>query len=258
MNYYEVLGLPRDASERQIKDTYRALLKIYHPDHFSGDKAHANQKVRELNEAYQVLVDPQRRKEYDLTLRRNESDGKNESDRKRGKDERAQKWSIIIEYFTEADRLHTKLRKLGRRTAEAYKNRLLNTRGNIIPGETYQRMRREFLESKFGKDPAIQELAETAILKGYLDFSHDLNKALEVLGPAEAGRVVHKLLSKHSEFRDALKDTEWGRPGAAEKVRERSASSQYNPEAYRVSGVILMWLMFGGILLLATSAFGGL
>ncbi len=63
-DYYKVLGVDRQASEDQIKRAYRDLAKKYHPDKNPGDKA-AEEKFKSINEAYEVLKDPQKRKRYD-------------------------------------------------------------------------------------------------------------------------------------------------------------------------------------------------
>lgn len=63
-DYYEVLGLEKGASEDDIKKGFRKLALKYHPDRNPGDKA-AEEKFKELNEAYQVLSDPQKKAQYD-------------------------------------------------------------------------------------------------------------------------------------------------------------------------------------------------
>ncbi|XP_008314033.1 dnaJ homolog subfamily B member 9a [Cynoglossus semilaevis] len=62
-DYYEILGLPRDATERQIKKAFHKLALKYHPDRNKGPDAEA--KFREIAEAYETLSDDKRRKEYD-------------------------------------------------------------------------------------------------------------------------------------------------------------------------------------------------
>jgi curved DNA-binding protein len=62
-DYYEALGLKRDASREDIQRAYRKLARKYHPDLNKGPDA--EQKFKEINEAYQVLKDPEKRQKYD-------------------------------------------------------------------------------------------------------------------------------------------------------------------------------------------------
>jgi curved DNA-binding protein len=63
-DYYATLGVPRDASEEDIKKAFRKLARQYHPD-VAKDKKQAEEKFKEINEAYEVLSDPEKRKKYD-------------------------------------------------------------------------------------------------------------------------------------------------------------------------------------------------
>ena len=63
-DYYVILGVPRDATQEQIKEAYRRLVKIYHPDRNPSPEAEEMFKL--INEAYQVLSDPARRAGYDV------------------------------------------------------------------------------------------------------------------------------------------------------------------------------------------------
>lgn len=63
-DYYETLGIDKNASEDDIKKAFRKLALKYHPDRNPGDKS-AEEKFKEINEAYQVLSDPQKRSQYD-------------------------------------------------------------------------------------------------------------------------------------------------------------------------------------------------
>src|SRR2546427_5875570 len=66
-DYYEVLGVPRDATAKQIRDAYRKLARQYHPDlqDTPAKKKVAEEKFKEINEAHEVLGDPEKRKKYD-------------------------------------------------------------------------------------------------------------------------------------------------------------------------------------------------
>ncbi|MET7717417.1 molecular chaperone DnaJ [Streptomyces sp. NPDC005407] len=63
-DYYKVLGVPKDATEAEIKKAYRKLAREYHPDANKGD-VKAEERFKEISEANDILGDPKRRKEYD-------------------------------------------------------------------------------------------------------------------------------------------------------------------------------------------------
>ncbi len=63
-DFYEILGVSRDASAEDIKKAYRRLAVKYHPDKNPGDKE-AEEKFKEISEAYEILSDPQKRQQYD-------------------------------------------------------------------------------------------------------------------------------------------------------------------------------------------------
>jgi DnaJ-class molecular chaperone len=69
VNYYEVLGVDRSASEQQIRDRFRKLARENHPDRYKGtDKADAERRFQNLTEAVNVLTNPARRKQHDVEM----------------------------------------------------------------------------------------------------------------------------------------------------------------------------------------------
>jgi curved DNA-binding protein CbpA len=65
MNFYAVLGISRDADDETIRSAYRILARRYHPDRGAGSSA---EKFRQVNEAYETLIDPGSRQSYDCSL----------------------------------------------------------------------------------------------------------------------------------------------------------------------------------------------
>ena len=64
-DYYEVLGVPKDATEEQIRKAYKKLAIKWHPDKNPDNRKQAEEKFKEIGEAYSVLSDPQKRNQYD-------------------------------------------------------------------------------------------------------------------------------------------------------------------------------------------------
>lgn len=72
-NYYDILEINKNASQEIIEKAYKILVKKYHPDLQEANlKNKYEEKIKEINEAYEILSDPEKRKNYDLTLKNNE------------------------------------------------------------------------------------------------------------------------------------------------------------------------------------------
>lgn len=71
MNYYEILEINEKASPEVIKMAYKALILKYHPDRYQGDKNYAEEMTKKINEAFEVLSNEEKRKEYDMLIHTN-------------------------------------------------------------------------------------------------------------------------------------------------------------------------------------------
>ena len=65
MTYYQILNVKNNATLKEIKVAYRAFAKKYHPDTYKGDKSVAEEKIKQINEAYDVLSNKELRRKYD-------------------------------------------------------------------------------------------------------------------------------------------------------------------------------------------------
>lgn len=78
-NYYKVLGVPESATDAEIKQAYRKLAALHHPDHNPHDPL-AMYEMKMINEAYDVLSDPAKRVDYDRTNNFHDAPGRPQSD----------------------------------------------------------------------------------------------------------------------------------------------------------------------------------
>ena len=83
MNYYEILGVPIDADENEIKSKYRKLAMKYYPDRNPDDKK-AEEMFKKVSEAYEILGDKEKRKEYDKKILKTGEEKQNSEKKKTG------------------------------------------------------------------------------------------------------------------------------------------------------------------------------
>src|SRR3982074_3282430 len=65
-DYYASLGVPKSAAEKDVKSAYRKLARKWHPDQNPTNQREAEEKFKDIQEAYEVLGDPEKRKKYDV------------------------------------------------------------------------------------------------------------------------------------------------------------------------------------------------
>ena len=79
-NYYEILGIKRTSSQEEIKKAFRKLASKFHPDRYSDNTKFAEDMMKNINVAYQVLSDPEKKDAYDKWLRGETSFNKSSRD----------------------------------------------------------------------------------------------------------------------------------------------------------------------------------
>ena len=190
-DYYSILHVLPSAEIDVIKAAYRALSRKYHPDTYAGDKAYAGKRMQEINDAFGVIGDPEKRKKYDAERKAaNQEDeftsNDNDVDTRLEED-----WMVACKYCPEATESFIHLNKLSRSLAFAFKSYLLDSKQFSECQTIRDKFRAEFLNNYFGSNPAVQEIGEKLVLAGELKAAKSVNRAVKVMG---ASLVVINLI----------------------------------------------------------------
>jgi DnaJ-class molecular chaperone len=160
-NYYGILGVIPSAEPIVIKAAFRALAMKYHPDKWTGDRATAGRKMREINEAFEILSNDQSRKHYDRVRQKKdfeeyefETEATQDAFRDAEREQRSD-WSVAVEYYSDLDTICADLRRTSNRLAFAFRTTMLETKQFSQRREIAQKLESTFLQSYFGDNPKI-------------------------------------------------------------------------------------------------------
>lgn len=179
-DYYRILGVLDDAEDIVIKAAYKALAQRYHPDKWSGDKNEATRRMSDINEAYSVLSDPVKRKEYDSTRDKNSYQTEPEDDELSSSVE--SDWKKVIEFFPDLVEISQKLKKISNSLDSSYKLTLLELKEFNRRKELADIFERHFLERYFGTNEKIISYAKLLISENQRDALKEVNEAVNLLG----------------------------------------------------------------------------
>jgi curved DNA-binding protein CbpA len=175
----------------------------YHPDKWTGDKPTAERRMREINEAYQILEDEESRNRYDSVRKKREfedytfdNDATNDAFRDAEQAQRSD-WEIAVEYYPDLDGICAELRRTSNKLAFAFRAMLLETRDFTDRQKLAKQLEANFLQAYFGRNPKILEFARALIEGGHKSAAMELNRAISVLGnSADAGVLIGRVRKK--------------------------------------------------------------
>lgn len=189
--YYQILGVLDDAEDIVIRAAYKVLAQKYHPDKFSGDKSVAEQKMSEINQAYEVLSNSGKRKTYDESLGRNEYQSAEEDDwvfeGTVGED-----WKEVLSYFPDLKEITQKLRRVSRSLETTYILHLLESKSFDDRFRVAEFFKKSYMQRYFGTKYEILRFAEFCIETNQRSAAKALNKAVNLLGPKTDPIVIIK------------------------------------------------------------------
>ncbi len=201
-DFYKTLGVIDSAELAVIKAAYKALMQIYHPDKYIGDKVKAVRMSKEINEAYAILIDPVKRKKYDDER----SARKDQYEPEQAKDEFTNArndvleadWNIAIEHVKGLDALFQKLNKLSQDLAFTFKLDILESKRFEDADGIAEVFEKEFLMKFFGVNRLLQEFAGSLLKEGKREIAKELNRAVVVLGNSiDTNSVIKTIIKKY-------------------------------------------------------------
>lgn len=201
-DYYFILGVHPTAELVVIKASYRALTMLYHPDRYA-DKEKAQLRTIELNEAYSVLKDEGKRKEYD-SLRGKNSQSADDfinyglDEVSPVSDPLEEQWLFATQYYPELVEIEQNLRNIAWRLANTFKAYIIQEKAFDKMHQTAEELEKIFLENYFGSNQKILKFAKMLILNKKKEAVRELNKAVVLFGNTiELDKVMQVIIKKY-------------------------------------------------------------
>ena len=210
VDHYRILGVMRDAEQIVITAAFRALAGMYHPDRWKGDVSEATSKMAEINVAYGVLGDPEKRRAYDQANQSSTSSMGADSE----KDDEAfdaalveleSRWEIAVNVLPDLAVFRKRLAKTAHRLAFEFVVLMIESKKFDQRESIANEMERKFLVAHFGTQPDIIKFAKTLIEMGHRDAIRALNNYVDVLGSTLDPQLIINKVKKQFNF-DAMKE----------------------------------------------------
>ena len=179
-DYYQTLGVLDNAEDIVIKAAYKALAQRYHPDKWTGNKGEATRRMYDINEAYDVLSDPVKRKAYDSQRDSNAYQPEPEDHELNSSVDTV--WKNVIEFFPDLIDIAGQLGKISKSLESSYKITLLEQKEWNRRRELAQVFETRFLERYFGTNKRIIEYVKALIFSGEKEAVKAVNQAVNLLG----------------------------------------------------------------------------
>lgn len=215
-NYYATLGVTQEAPSIVINAAYKALCKKYHPDLWTGKKAVAETKIRELNEAHENLSDPKKRKVYDTAFSQSaeyEDTSAFQSKRKSSRhDFKTTDWDVVEEYYPEIEVVRKNLQKIDETLAISFQLVILSEKDYDHFSEFETILKKAYFERYFGTDKKLNKFVESILIAGHRDIAKELNRDVRVLGASKADEIISNIKTKHQKAlygRDFVEVADW-------------------------------------------------
>lgn len=211
-DYYAILGVLPEAEPEIIRAVYLALAKKYHPDSAGGTGN--EERLKEINLAYEILKDPKKRKEYD-NARAEMDDHTGDYDPKVDDedltaDDLQSDWEFAVEYHPKLIDLLKEVSSISPTLSIVFQSTILSNKAFNDANKIKDRLILSFLSRYFGKSKPIQMFGKSLLLNKQMAAAAELNRAAKIFGKEIDYQVVifkikkqFSLLSENSDYWDA-------------------------------------------------------
>ncbi len=254
-NFYHILGLSFESSPEQqlIEAAYKALVKLYHPDLYKGDKKTLKRKITEINEAYTVLSNLSKKVEYDKKLEKfkieksfdffdEEFEDKDLFDKKYIDED----WEIALLVYPELEKIKKKLSNYSYKLSLQFQFYLLETKEFNKFEEISNKFINAFLERKFGTSREIKDLSKILIEKNLKKNAKYLNKLIKVIGSKSEKRIIKTFFKQFPDLDEVISQE-------IKIYKNTSSSGDYLNKNQNLVVIFLGLLLFIFILVIASS-----
>ena len=248
-DYYAILGVLPSIDQAALKAVYTALMKKFHPDTTQLDKAEAEVRAKEINEAYSALSDPSRRAEYDVKRRQaadSSGDYRQESARSydgTNFDEQfLADWKIVVLHFPEVEQYRLHLRKISISLSETFQILIVTEKLARKSKEISYLLEKEFLKTYFGTNAKIHEFVIYLILNNFRDALLEINNYIRVIGTPPEREVSLFISNIKGKF--AILEINPKKDKSEKKhIGDRSGNFNYKEEALLVFAVLFVLVL---------------
>jgi curved DNA-binding protein CbpA len=207
-DHYNVLGVLPNAEHIVIVAAYRALASQYHPDRWKGDPNVATSKMAEINVAYGIIGDPEKRKAYDETREKSHQTISDDGDETEAMFDQAfseyeERWNMACDVYPDLNDIRRRLSKTAHRLSFAFVIQVVEGKHYKNRHQLAKLMEDQFLTSYFGTNQKILDYARSLIAKGQKDAVKKLNSLVELLGDDLESDVVIRKIEEEFGKREA-------------------------------------------------------
>jgi curved DNA-binding protein CbpA len=198
--YYEILGVLSDAEDIVIRSAYKALAQKYHPDRWKENEARATKIMQEINEAYSVLSDAEKRTKYDKEFNnshyRDENWHENDNETRF---EESSDWELACQDYPDLRVISNNLMQISKQLYQTYQLILLNTRNFTQRAIIAEKLELDFLNKFFGENIEIVKFARELIRQGKRDAAKALNDYISSAGKdVDPEMIIQKISKKYN------------------------------------------------------------